>query len=75
MPNQTRIRHNRRIDSRADSGANTPGMLLCVYHEFLSLLRAVHSIHYFNYIIFFLQDIFLISCLQHNYLIKKSIKL
>lgn len=24
MPNQTRIRHNRRIDSRADSGANTP---------------------------------------------------
>ncbi|XP_018341579.1 PREDICTED: uncharacterized protein LOC108748081 [Trachymyrmex septentrionalis] len=23
-PNQTRIRHNRRIDSRADSGANTP---------------------------------------------------
>jgi len=27
MPHQTtRIRHNRRIDSRADSGANTPGM-------------------------------------------------
>ncbi|XP_072760036.1 uncharacterized protein Nsl1 isoform X2 [Anoplolepis gracilipes] len=24
MPHQTRIRHNRRIDSRADSGANTP---------------------------------------------------
>jgi len=35
-PNQTRIRHNRRIDSRADSGANTPGMLPRVYHEFLS---------------------------------------
>lgn len=25
MPHQTRIRHNRRTDSRADSGANTPG--------------------------------------------------
>ncbi|KAH0952245.1 hypothetical protein HN011_003549 [Eciton burchellii] len=24
MPHQTRIRHNRRLDSRADSGANTP---------------------------------------------------
>lgn len=36
-PNQPRIRHNRRIDSRADSGANTPG-IYCprVNHEFLS---------------------------------------
>lgn len=25
MPHQSRIRHNRRTDSRADSGANTPG--------------------------------------------------
>lgn len=25
LPHQSRIRHNRRTDSRADSGANTPG--------------------------------------------------
>lgn len=31
MPHQTRIRPNRRIDSRADSGANTPGMSSGVY--------------------------------------------
>lgn len=36
-PNQPRIRHNRRIDSRTDSGANTPGtssshLIMNFYH-------------------------------------------
>lgn len=28
MPPQARLRHNRRADSRADSGANTPGIFI-----------------------------------------------
>ena len=40
LPYQSRLRHNRRTDSRADSGANTPGNIkyflmlvniLCLY--------------------------------------------
>lgn len=32
MPHQSRIRHNRRTDSRTDSGANTPGNLIYFYN-------------------------------------------
>jgi len=57
-PNQTRIRHNRRIDSRADSGANTPGMyvvsrlIMNFYHAIIT------TVHYFNYSILFSFEIF-----------------
>lgn len=32
-PNQSRIRHSRRTDSRADSGANTPGIIQTNHYD------------------------------------------
>lgn len=31
MPHQTRTRHTRRTDSRADSGTNTPGNIFFIF--------------------------------------------
>jgi len=57
-PNQTRIRHNRRIDSRADSGANTPGMYI-VSRLIMNFYHAIiTTVHYSNYFILFFFEIF-----------------